>query len=220
MAEMQKLVAQLPPGFAIEWSGLSFEEQQAGAQAPMLYAISILVVFLCLAALYESWSVPFAVMLVVPLGILGSVTAAYLFNLPNDVYLQVAFLTTVGLAAKNAILIVEFAKEQYENGEDIMVAVSNAASQRFRPILMTSFSFVAGLIPLVIATGAGAVGNRTIGASALGGTLFGTIFGVLIIPGLYYLFAKMEEGKSLIKNEDHVPLTEMYHYNDEVLSDD
>ena len=118
------------------------------------------------------------------------------------------------------MLIVEYAVQKNQQGLSIADAAVEAAKQRFRPILMTSFSFVAGLIPLVIATGAGAVGNRTIGASALGGTLFGTIFGVLVIPGLYYLFAKLEEGKSLIKNEDHVPLTETYHYNDEVLSDD
>lgn len=171
MEEMEKLVAQLPDGYAIEWSGLSFEEQQAGSQAPMLYAISILIVFLCLAALYESWSVPFAVMLVVPLGILGSVTAAFLFNLPNDVYLQVAFLTTVGLAAKNAILIVEFAKEQYEEGIDLMTAVSNAASQRFRPILMTSMAFILGVTPLAMASGAGSASQNAIGIAVMGACL-------------------------------------------------
>lgn len=189
MAEMQKLVSQLPPGFAIEWSGLSFEEQQAGSQAPMLYAISILVVFLCLAALYESWSVPFAVMLVVPLGILGSVTAAYLFNLPNDVYLQVAFLTTVGLAAKNAILIVEFAKEQYENGEDLMTAVANAATQRFRPILMTSMAFILGVTPLALASGAGAASQNAIGIAVMGGMFAATFLAIFFVP-MFYVFVE------------------------------
>ena len=191
MAEMQKLVEQLPPGFAIEWSGLSYEEQEAGSQAPMLYALSILIVFLCLAALYESWSVPFAVMLVVPLGILGSVTAAFIFNLPNDVYLQVAFLTTVGLAAKNAILIVEFAKEQYENGEDLMTAVSNAASQRFRPILMTSMAFILGVTPLALASGAGAASQNAIGIAVMGGMFAATFLAIFFVPMFYVLVEKL-----------------------------
>lgn len=191
MDEMEKLVAQLPAGFAIEWSGLSFEEKQAGSQAPMLYAISILIVFLCLAALYESWSVPFAVMLVVPLGILGSVTAAFLFNLPNDVYLQVAFLTTVGLAAKNAILIVEFAKEQYENGEDLLTAVSNAASQRFRPILMTSMAFILGVTPLALASGAGSASQNAIGIAVMGGMIAATFLAIFFVPMFYVMVEKL-----------------------------
>ena len=191
MAEMEKLVAQLPGGYAIEWSGLSYEEQQAGSQAPMLYAISILVVFLCLAALYESWSVPFAVMLVVPLGILGSVTAAFMFNLPNDVYLQVAFLTTVGLAAKNAILIVEFAKGQYEEGVDILTAVSNAASQRFRPILMTSMAFILGVTPLALATGAGAASQNAIGIAVMGGMFAATFLAIFFVPMFYVVVEKL-----------------------------
>ena len=191
MAEMQKLVDQLPSGFAIEWSGLSYEEQAAGSQASLLYAISILVVFLCLAALYESWSVPFAVMLVVPLGILGSVTAALIFNLPNDVYLQVAFLTTVGLAAKNAILIVEFAKEQVENGEDLMVAVSNAASQRFRPILMTSMAFILGVTPLALASGAGAASQNAIGIAVMGGMFAATFLAIFFVPMFYVMVERL-----------------------------
>jgi len=196
MEEMEKLVAQLPAGFAIEWSGLSFEEQQAGSQAPMLYAISILIVFLCLAALYESWSVPFAVMLIVPLGILGSVTAAFLFNLPNDVYLQVAFLTTVGLAAKNAILIVEFAKEQYENGVDIMTAVSNAATQRFRPILMTSMAFILGVTPLALASGAGAASQNAIGIAVMGGMFAATFIAIFFVPMFYVMVEKVFHKKN------------------------
>jgi multidrug efflux pump len=191
MEEMEKLVAQLPDGYAIEWSGLSFEEQQAGSQAPMLYAISILIVFLCLAALYESWSVPFAVMLVVPLGILGSVTAAFLFNLPNDVYLQVAFLTTVGLAAKNAILIVEFAKDQYEEGIDLMTAVSNAASQRFRPILMTSMAFILGVTPLALASGAGSASQNAIGIAVMGGMFAATFLAIFFVPMFYVMVEKL-----------------------------
>jgi len=191
MEEMEKLVAQLPDGYAIEWSGLSFEEQQAGSQAPMLYAISILIVFLCLAALYESWSVPFAVMLVVPLGILGSVTAAFLFNLPNDVYLQVAFLTTVGLAAKNAILIVEFAKDQYEEGIDLMTAVSNAASQRFRPILMTSMAFILGVTPLAMASGAGSASQNAIGIAVMGGMFAATFLAIFFVPMFYVMVEKL-----------------------------
>ena len=196
MEEMKKLVEQLPSGFAIEWSGLSFEEQQAGSQAPMLYTISILIVFLCLAALYESWSVPFAVMLVVPLGILGSVVAAYVFSLPNDVYLQVAFLTTVGLAAKNAILIVEFAKEQYENGEDLMVAVSNAASQRFRPILMTSMAFILGVTPLALASGAGAASQNAIGIAVMGGMIAATFLAIFFVPMFYVMVERLFHKKS------------------------
>lgn len=190
MAEAQKLVKQLPPGFALEWSGLSYEEQQAGSQAPMLYALSILVVFLCLAALYESWSVPFAVLLVVPLGILGSVVAAYLFGLPNDVYLQVAFLTTVGLAAKNAILIVEFAKEQYDEGMDLKEAVSTAASQRFRPILMTSMAFILGVTPLAISSGAGAESQNAIGIAVMGGMFAATFLAIFFVPMFYVMVVK------------------------------
>ncbi len=190
MAEAQKLVKQLPPGFALEWSGLSYEEQEAGSQAPMLYTLSIIVVFLCLAALYESWSIPFAVLLVVPLGILGSVVAAYLFGLPNDVYLQVAFLTTVGLAAKNAILIVEFAKEQYDEGMDLKEAVSTAAHQRFRPILMTSMAFILGVTPLAISSGAGAASQNAIGIAVMGGMFAATFLAIFFVPLFYVTVVK------------------------------
>ncbi|MBU3023694.1 efflux RND transporter permease subunit [Aestuariibacter sp. A3R04] len=190
MDEALKLVAQLPPGFGVEWSGLSYEEREAGSQAPMLYALSILVVFLCLAALYESWSVPFAVMLVVPLGILGSVAAAWIFGLPNDVYLQVAFLTTVGLAAKNAILIVEFAKEQYESGTDLLEAVSTAAKQRFRPILMTSMAFILGVTPLAISSGAGAESQNAIGIAVMGGMFAATFLAIFFVPMFYVMVVK------------------------------
>ncbi|MDC8829584.1 efflux RND transporter permease subunit [Alteromonas gilva] len=190
MDEAQRLVNQLPPGFGLEWSGLSFEEQAAGSQAPMLYTLSIFVVFLCLAALYESWVVPFAVLLVVPLGILGSVVAAYLFGLPNDVYLQVAFLTTVGLASKNAILIVEFAKELYDGGASLLDAVMTAAQQRFRPILMTSMAFILGVTPLAISTGAGAESQNAIGIAVMGGMFAATFLAIFFVPMFYVLVVK------------------------------
>ncbi|MBD3586523.1 efflux RND transporter permease subunit [Salinimonas sp. HHU 13199] len=202
MEEMQKLVNQLPDGFDLAWSGISYEEKAAGSQAPMLYAISILVVFLCLAALYESWSVPFAVMLVVPLGILGSVVAAFIFNLPNDVYLQVAFLTTVGLASKNAILIVEFAKEQVEQGVDIMTAVSTAAKQRFRPILMTSMAFILGVTPLAIASGAGATSQNAIGIAVMGGMFAATFLAIFFVPMFYVFVENLFRKKEVEQNED------------------
>lgn len=202
MAIMQELVKQLPGGFDLEWSGLSYEEKAAGSQAPMLYAVSFLVVFLCLAALYESWSVPFAVMLVVPLGILGSVVAAFLFNLPNDVYLQVAFLTTVGLAAKNAILIVEFAKEQFEAGEDLMTAVSVAAKQRFRPILMTSMAFILGVTPLALASGAGATSQNAIGIAVMGGMFAATFLAIFFVP-MFYVFVERLFDKKAVKEHEH-----------------
>ena len=199
---------------------MSFDEAKRGNEAIVIFAVVLLFVYIVLASQYESLLLPFAVILSLPTGILGSFLFLKGMGLANDVYAQLGLVMLVGLLGKNAVLIVEYAVQKNQQGLSIADAAVEAAKQRFRPILMTSFSFVAGLIPLVIATGAGAVGNRTIGASALGGTLFGTIFGVLVIPGLYYLFAKLEEGKSLIKNEDHVPLTETYHYNDEVLSDD
>lgn len=201
IAEMERLVSQLQGGFAVEWSGLSYEEREAGAQAPTLYAISILVVFLCLAALYESWSVPFAVILVVPLGILGAVVAALLFNLPNDVYLQVAFLTTVGLAAKNAILIVEFAKERYEHGIPIYEAVSMAAKQRFRPILMTSMAFILGVTPLAISSGAGAASQNAIGITVMGGMLAATFLAIFFIPMFYVLVETLISKNKGIEKE-------------------
>ena len=197
MQEMEKLVAEmLPEGFEIAWSGLSYEERAAGSQAGFLYAISILVVFLCLAALYESWAVPFSVILIVPLGILGAVVAAYLFNLSNDVYLQVAFLTTIGLAAKNAILIVEFAKVlQEEEGKTVMEAVTMAAKQRFRPILMTSMAFILGVTPLAIANGPGAASQNAIGITVIGGMFAATFLAIFFVPMFYVLISKFSRPK-------------------------
>ncbi|HDX8438813.1 TPA: efflux RND transporter permease subunit, partial [Aeromonas dhakensis] len=169
MAAIEQMVKQLPEGIGIEWTGLSYQERQAGSQAPALYAISLLVVFLCLAALYESWSIPFSVMLVVPLGVLGAIVAATLRGLENDVYFQVGLLTTIGLSAKNAILIVEFAKELYDRGMGLSEAVVEAARLRLRPILMTSLAFILGVLPLVISTGAGASSRNAIGTGVMGG---------------------------------------------------
>ncbi|HDX8454980.1 TPA: efflux RND transporter permease subunit, partial [Aeromonas hydrophila] len=171
MAAIEQMVKQLPEGIGIEWTGLSYQERQAGSQAPALYAISLLVVFLCLAALYESWSIPFSVMLVVPLGVLGAIVAATLRGLENDVYFQVGLLTTIGLSAKNAILIVEFAKELYDRGMGLSEAVVEAARLRLRPILMTSLAFILGVLPLVISTGAGASSRNAIGTGVMGGMI-------------------------------------------------
>ena len=207
--------ATLPHGYDIGWEGLSFDEAQRGNEAVLIFVVVLLFVYIVLAAQYESLLLPFAVILSLPTGIFGSMMLLKAVGLSNDVYAQLGLVMLVGLLGKNAVLIVEYAVQKKEQGLSIKQAAIEAATARFRPILMTSFAFVAGLIPLVIATGAGAVGNRTIGSSALGGMVFGTVFGVLIIPGLYYLFAKMGEGKTLIKNEDHMPLTETYDYNHE-----
>jgi multidrug efflux pump len=182
MAEVERLVSQLPQGIGMEWTGTSYQERAAGAQTPLLYSLSILVVFLCLAALYESWTVPTAVLLVVPLGILGTVLATWLRGMERDVYFQVAMLTTVGLSSKNAILIVEFARQYLANGMDLIPATIAAGRDRLRPILMTSLAFGLGVMPLVIATGAGSGAQRAIGTGVLGGMLVGTFLGVVFIP--------------------------------------
>jgi multidrug efflux pump len=179
---MENAVTKLPKGIGYEWTALSYEEKLSGSQAPALYAISLTIVFLCLAALYESWSIPFAVMLVVPLGIIGTVSATLLRGLGNDVFFQVGLLTTVGLSAKNAILIVEFAKENHEQGMGLVEATVTAARQRLRPILMTSLAFVLGVLPLAIATGAGAGGRIAIGTGVMGGMLTATVLAVFLVP--------------------------------------
>ncbi|AIF48496.1 efflux RND transporter permease subunit [Dyella japonica] len=182
MAEVEKLVAALPHGIGMEWTGQSYQEREAGAQAPLLYTLSVLVVFLCLAALYESWSIPTAVLLVAPLGILGTVTAAYFRGLDRDVYFQVAMLTTVGLSSKNAILIVEFAKENLEKGMALIAATLLAVRTRLRPILMTSLAFGLGVLPLALAAGAGSGAQRAIGTGVLGGMIAGTALGIFFVP--------------------------------------
>ena len=187
MAAIEQMVKQLPEGVGIEWTGLSFQERQAGSQAPALYAISLLVVFLCLAALYESWSIPFSVMLVVPLGVLGAIVAATLRGLENDVYFQVGLLTTIGLSAKNAILIVEFAKELYDKGMGLGEALVEAARLRLRPILMTSLAFILGVLPLVISSGAGASSRNAIGTGVMGGMISATVLAIFFVPLFFVL---------------------------------
>jgi multidrug efflux pump len=181
MAELARDI----PGTSIAWSGLSFQERLSSGQAPYLYAISLLVVFLCLAALYESWSIPVAVLLVVPLGLLGAALAVWTRGLANDVYFQVGLLTTMGLAAKNAILIVEFAEQAEKAGRSARDAVLAAARQRLRPILMTSLAFVAGVLPLAISTGAGAQSRIAIGTAVIGGMFAGTVLAVYFVPLFY-----------------------------------
>lgn len=191
MAAIEELITKLPPGIGYEWSGTSYEEQQSGSQAPMLYALSILIVFLCLAALYESWSVPFAVLLIMPFGVLGAVLAVTGRGLANDVYFQVGLLATIGLSAKNAILIVEFAKAEWESGKDLFSATLDAVRIRLRPIIMTSLAFGFGVLPLAIATGAGASSQHAIGTGLLGGIIAGTLFGIFFIPLFYVLVVRL-----------------------------
>ena len=204
----------LPNGYDVAWEGLTFDEAQRGNEAILIFGIVLVFVYFVLAAQYESFILPFAVILSLPAGIFGTFFMLKLFGLANDIYAQVGLVMLVGLLGKNAVLIVEFAVQKTQQGMSILDAAIEGAKVRFRPILMTSFAFIAGLIPLVKATGAGAIGNRTIGTAALGGMLFGTIFGVLLIPGLYYIFAKLAEGRKMIKNEDFTPLTEDYNYLD------
>ncbi|MBB3224421.1 efflux RND transporter permease subunit [Pseudoduganella umbonata] len=196
MAEVEKMIAQLPPGIGYEWTGLSVEERESGSQTPMLYTISILIVFLCLAALYESWSVPFSVLLVIPLGIIGTVIATWGFHLANDVYFQVGLLTVVGLAAKNAILIVEFAKELQEGGMDVREATLQAVKLRLRPILMTSIAFGLGVLPLALASGAGSGSQNAIGVGVLGGMLSATFLGIFFVPVFFVMVRSMFKSRN------------------------
>ena len=201
MKVIGELVAKLPAGVGYEWTGASFQEQQAGAQAPALYAISILVVFLCLAALYESWSVPFSVILAVPLGVLGALTAAYFRGMENDVYFQVGLLTTIGLSAKNAILIVEFAKQSYDQGAELIESTVNACRLRLRPILMTSLAFMLGVLPLAISTGAGANSRHAIGTGVLGGMFSATVLAIVFIPLFFVAVLRVFKTKrALVEN--------------------
>ncbi|TPE52536.1 efflux RND transporter permease subunit [Amaricoccus solimangrovi] len=204
MAEVERLAGQLPPGYNIAWTGLSLEERESGDQAPMLYALSIAAVFLCLAALYESWSIPFAVILALPVGILGALIGARLGGSANGVYFQVGLLTVVGLTGKNAIMIVEFAREQVEAGARVFDAVIHAARTRFRPILMTSMAFSLGVLPLVLSTGAGSGARRAIGVATLGGTVTGTLLTVLLVPTFFVLVTRLF-GAGRRRGADPVP---------------
>ena len=190
MQIVDEIMQKLPEGFGYEWTATSFQEQRSGAQAPFLYAISLLVVFLCLAALYESWSVPFSVMLSVPLGVLGALAATYFRGLENDVYFQVGLLTTIGLSAKNAILIVEFAKRRVDKGREVVDSTVRAARQRLRPILMTSLAFVFGVLPLAISTGAGANARHAIGTGVVGGMLSATFLAIVFVPIFYVVVVR------------------------------
>jgi multidrug efflux pump len=182
MQIMEELVAKLPNGVGFEWTGLSFEERLSGSQAPLLYALSLAVVFLCLAALYESWSIPTTVLLVVPLGVLGAVLATMARGMSNDTYFQVGLLTTIGLAAKSAVLIVEFAKENFDRGQSLSEAVIHAGRQRLRPIIMTSLAFMAGVLPLAISSGAGSGAQNAVGTGVIGGMLASTFLTIFFVP--------------------------------------
>jgi multidrug efflux pump len=191
MQEMEKLAGKLPAGIGYDWTGASYEQRAIGSQVGTLYAISLVVVFLCLAALYESWSIPFCVMLVVPLGVLGAVAATLLRGLSNDVFFQVGLLTTIGLSAKNAILIVEFAKANYEQGMSLLDAALHAAGQRLRPILMTSFAFIMGVLPLALSSGAGSGGQNAIGTGVIGGMLSATFLAIFFVPLFFVVVLRL-----------------------------
>jgi multidrug efflux pump len=190
MAEMQRLMQQLPPGIGYEWTGVSLQEQQSGSQAPLLYALSILVVFLSLAALYESWTIPISVVMVVPLGVLGALCAASALHLENDVFFQVGLLTTIGLSSKNAILIVEFARDLEAAGKSALDAAIEAAHMRLRPILMTSLAFVLGVLPLAIANGAGSGSENAVGRGVIGGMLSATFLAPFLIPMFFLVITE------------------------------
>jgi multidrug efflux pump len=194
MLEIERIAAQLPQGFGLEWTGASYQERAAGAQTPLLYSLSLLIVFLCLAALYESWTIPTAVLLAAPLGVLGAVLANFMRGMERDIYFQVAMLTTVGLTSKNAILIVEFAKANLAKGMDLVDATMVAVRDRLRPILMTSLAFGLGVLPLAISTGAGAGAQRAIGTGVLGGMIIGTLLGLFFVP-LFFVVVQRLFGK-------------------------
>jgi multidrug efflux pump len=216
MQAMEEIVAKLPSmglnGFDYEWTGLSLEERESGDQAPFLYALSLLIVFLCLAALYESWSIPFSVLLVVPLGIVGALLLTFggmiLFknpNLSNNIYFQVAIIAVIGLSAKNAILIVEFAKELQEKGEDLFEATLHAAKMRLRPIIMTTLAFGFGVLPLALSSGAGAGSQHSVGYGVLGGVISSTLLGIFFIPVFYVWIRSIFKYKPKQQNnQEHV----------------
>jgi len=202
MAEIEKMAKKLPKGIGLAWTGLSYEERLSGSQGPALYAISILIVFLCLAALYESWSIPAAVLTIVPLGVIGTLLAALFRSLPNDVYFQVGLLTIVGLSAKNAILIVEFAKEGYDRGQSLLEAAVMAARIRLRPIIMTSLAFGFGVLPLAISNGAGSGSQNAIGTGVIGGTLTATLLGIFFVPLFFVVILKVFKVKPSVAKEE------------------
>ena len=192
---MEQVAAQLPPGFDFEWSGTSYEERLSGSQAGFLFGLSVIAVFLCLAALYESWSIPFAVLLVVPIGILGALLAVTMRGLPNDVYFKVGLIVIIGLSSKNAILIIEFARDLQDQGRSLIEATLEACRRRLRPILMTSIAFTLGVLPLAISTGAGANGRRAIGTGVMGGMITATVIAVFLIPVFFVVVRRIFPGK-------------------------
>jgi HAE1 family hydrophobic/amphiphilic exporter-1 len=191
MQAMEEIVAKLPPGLGYDWTGLSYQERMATAQTPILYAFSVLVIFLCVAALYESWTIPFVNLLMLPLGVFGALAATSLRGLPNDVYFQIGFLTTLGLSTKNAILIIQFIKEQRRQGEGLVEATLAAVKIRFRPVIMTSLAFFFGTLPLAVATGAGAGAMNAIGTAVTGGMLSATFIDLIFIPLFFVLVSTL-----------------------------
>lgn len=216
IAAIREVAKTLPHGYDIAWEGLSYDEANRGNEAVFIFIVVLIFVYLVLASQYESFIIPLSVLFSLPAGIFGSFLMLKMMGLANDIYAQIGMIMLIGLLGKNAVLIVEFAVQKHHQGATVLAAAIEGAKVRFRPILMTSFAFIAGLVPLVRATGAGAVGNKTIGSSALGGMLIGTIFGVIIVPGLYYFFGKLAEGRKLIQNEDVNPLTENVHRTKEI----
>jgi len=205
MAAMEQIAQQLPPGFGFEWSAASFEERQSGAQAPLLFAVSLIVVFLCLAALYESWSIPFAVMLVVPLGVFGALLAVTLRGLPNDVFFKVGLIAIIGLSSRNAILIIEFARKLQDDGMSLIDATLEACRLRFRPILMTSITFIAGVMPLAISTGAGAQSRHAIGTGVIGGMIAATVLAVFLVPVFFVVIRRIFPGHARTVHHEEEP---------------
>ncbi|MCC8408143.1 efflux RND transporter permease subunit [Mucilaginibacter sp. UR6-1] len=210
---IQEVAQNLPRGYGIDWIGLSKDEVGRGNEALYIFLVVLVFVYFVLAAQYESFIIPLSVILSLPVGVFGAFMLLKIMGLSNDIYAQVGLVMLVGLLGKNAVLIVEFAAQKHEQGATILEAAIEGAKVRFRPILMTSFAFIAGLIPLLFATGPGALGNRTIGASSAGGMLLGTVFGVILVPGLYYIFGSIAAGRKLIRDEDEVPLSEDFTHS-------
>jgi multidrug efflux pump subunit AcrB len=208
MQAMEEAVAKLPKGTGFDWTGLSYQERMSSSQAPLLYAFSIFVIFLCLAALYESWTIPISVLLVLPLGVIGGIIASGMRGLPNDVYFQIGLLTTLGLTTKNAILIVQFAKAGLEEGMGLIEATVEGAKLRFRPIVMTSLAFAFGVLPMAITVGAGAGAQNAIGTGVLGGMVSATVLVVVFAPLFYVLIEKFfgrRRRREAAKTEDVTP---------------
>jgi HAE1 family hydrophobic/amphiphilic exporter-1 len=205
MQAMEEITAKLPRGIGFDWTGISYQERMASSQAPVLYVFSMIVIFLCLAALYESWTVPISILLILPLGVIGGVLASSFRGLPNDVYFQIGLLTTLGLTTKNGILIVQYAMKKMQDGAGLMEATLEGARLRFRPIVMTSLAFGFGVLPLVLTTGAGAGAQNAIGTSVLGGMATGTFLAVFFIPLFYFVIYRLVERKSKGQTETAKP---------------